>query len=131
MNMQKRFINKMRGITLRWEDITPTASTERTTTLAKVGHRNPVHRVRAHRIWLEGKDKAHKQQRLLWVFKIGLVFRFPDGREEIENIDLRGMATIDELNDLVLELLEEALEENKKDMQHYVTTKFDIECLGQ
>ena len=129
--MQKRFINKMRGLIIRWEDITPTALADRPTTMAKASHRNPVHNMQAQKIWDQGKHRAHKKQRLLWLFKIGLVFRFPDGREEIENIDLRGMATIDELNDLVLQLLEEALEENKRDMQHYVTTKFDIECLGQ
>lgn len=128
MNMQKRSVIFVKGLRVWWEDKTPLNDKSKPEK-GGVGHKNFALRPVANDIWQVAKNWAVEKKPLKWLIKIDVIFRYPNGREQHEEREIEGLGTIDQLNDICMEQIKDAM--RCGNMQHYVTTKFDIECLGQ
>lgn len=127
MNMQKRSATFVKGLKVWWEDRKPLDDSN--PEKGGVGHRNFTLRPIANEIWQTVKHWAAEKKPLRWLIKIDVIFLYPNSREQHEVREIEGLGTIDQLNDICMEQIKDAM--RCGNMQHYVTTKFDIECLGQ
>jgi hypothetical protein len=128
MRMEKRSVKFVKGLKVWWEDKTPLDETTKPEK-GGVGHKNFALRPVANDIWRTVKHWAAEKKPLLWLIKITVVFRYPNGYEQGETREIKGRGTIDDLSDICIDEIKDAM--RCGNMQHYVTTKFDIECLGQ
>lgn len=124
---QKRAIKQMRGLLISWDDPEP-LNWSPSGIDGTVSHKNPVYRLVARQIWSVARRWAVNGQRLSWLIKVAVVFNYPNGRQQLEEREIEGRATIDELNSIAMEQIDDAMRHGNKEF--YVTTKFFIECLG-
>lgn len=126
MRMQKRSGVFLKGLTVSWEDDTPFDGTAPKN--GKVGHKNFALRPMANEIWQTVKRWAAVKRPLRWLIGITVIFRYENGVEQREAREIEGLGTIDDLSEICMDEIRDAM--RCGDMQRYVTTRFDIECLG-
>lgn len=123
----KRLRKCCRGLVVEWDDRNPESESEHVVN-GRVTHTNPVMRHAAASIWSEIGSTLASRISMRWLVRIIVVFRYPNGQEQHEERELEARCILDRLNDFALEQIEDAMRHGAK--EHYVTTKFHVECLG-
>lgn len=91
-------------------------------------HKNPVYRLAAPRIYHDHRDWILFKQPFRWLIKIDVIFSYPNGRDQHEQRELEGVATVNTLNEFCMTQIQDALRHGAED--RYRTTAFTVECLG-
>lgn len=125
--MLKRAIQQVKGLVISWNDEDPLSTSEKLDA-GKVSHKNPVYRAMASQIFRQHGEWILRKQPMRWLINISVVFLYENGIEQNEQREIEGQSTISGLNDLCMDEIEDAFKHGN--MDNYVTTRFEIECLG-
>lgn len=123
----KRAAALVKGLQISWTDRHPL--TEQSEPIpGDASHRNPLLRTMAREIYLRHKDWITCGHQFHWLVRITVVFRYPNGHDQLEERELEARAKFTDLNDCAMEQIADALRYGAE--EKYLITRFDVECLG-
>lgn len=115
------------GIRVSWSDETPMEESDHIVDGA-VTHNNPMLRPMATKLWASDFGKRMTNSiAARWRVTITGIFRYANGVDQEETRELEAHCVLSRINDVALEQVQDI-------MRHgggkYVTTRFEVECLG-
>lgn len=116
----------VKGLIIEWEDTDPLTSTQ-TRIDGTVSHRNPVFKLCAQKVFRDYGEWITDRQPFHWLITITVVFKYPNGTEQLEERELEAFAKLADINDHSLSAIKDALRHGDKNC--YQTTRFKIECV--
>jgi len=126
-NMLKRARRQVKGLIIRWEDKNPLVATSDVIP-GEVTHSNPVMRMSAAKMFNDYSDWICHKQPFRWLITITGVFSYENGTDQNEIRELEAFCTIDKINDVALEQVEDIRRHGSE--KHYKTTKFEVRCIN-
>lgn len=123
----KRAAALVKGLKISWTDKDPLTQQSEPIP-GEVGHRNPLLRTMAREIYTRHMDWITCGHPFHWLVKITVIFSYPSGSDQHEARELEARAKFTDLNDCAMEQIEDAMRHGAA--EHYLHTKFDVECLG-
>jgi hypothetical protein len=122
----KRVQKYANGLCISWEDSEPETD-KKSIVNARITHDNPTLGIIMRQSWKEGAAKAFNEIiPMRWAIKITGVFRCGDD-EEHDIRELEAHTILCRINDVALEQIADLHSERGGE---YVTTKFELKCVG-
>lgn len=115
------------GLVIGWEDKSPMSDSQ-DIVAGEVTHRNPMMAPLAREMWYRLGEWVTHTQPFQWLVKIDVVFRYPNGRDQIETRELKARCVFCLLNEFALDEIQDAMRHGSE--EHYLTTRFRVELLG-
>lgn len=116
----------VKGLIIEWEDKNPLRDTKAPID-GTVRHRNPVFKLCAQKVFRDYGEWITDRQPFHWLITITVVFKYPNGTEQLEERELEAFAKLADINDHSLSAIKDALRHG--DRNCYRTTRFQIECV--
>ncbi len=121
----KRARRMMAGLLIEWTDPTPMEPGD-TITRESVTHKSPVLNLQARKIWRQYGEWIITSPVLLWKVDITVVFRYPNGKDQLEKRRVIGRGRLNDIGDECLPALEKVMRYGATPLE----TQFMVECLG-
>lgn len=124
----KRLIKLFTGVKVSWSDTNPLREEtydDNSITNTSVTHKQPMMNIAAAKLWRQHAAWIVKQP-LLWRVDINLVFRYPNGTEQIEQRRIVERYKFEEIGHSCDPVIEEAMRYG----EGFVRADFTVECLG-
>jgi hypothetical protein len=127
--MIKRAEQQITGLILRWTDPDPLLNQEDPIP-REVTHKNRVLRIYAKHIFDTYVRWITQEHTFRWKITANVVFHNRQGELKQETIVLTSNTLLAEVNDAVMNEIEAAVLIIKLEGGEYITTEFEIECMG-
>lgn len=121
----KRAQRLLTGLIIEWTDRDPQGDNEQIEN-ENVTHTSPVLRLQADKVWHDYRDFIMHRQALLWRIDIDLVFRYPNGRDQIEQRRVIARETLHDIGHACEPYIDNAM----KHGANLFEARFRVECLG-
>lgn len=118
----------MTGVCISWSDTNPLNEEGRAPseiTASKVRHKLPIMNLAAAKLWRLHRTWFVKQS-LLWRADINIVFRYPNGTEQIESRCVVAKNKFEDIGHACDPVIEEAMRYG----ENFVRADMSVECLG-
>lgn len=122
---KQRAYKLVQGLIISWTDPEPLTTHQRLAN-ESISHKNAIKKLYAQQMWRKFGKWMVEEPALLWRVEFTVVFRYPNGVEQLEHRCVVHRAALQDISEACMPDIQAALKFGNNPLE----TRFVVECLG-